>query len=157
MSQQQFTSLTKMSTATWFLGTVWCFFTVNMYWAITVMFIGRGCIRGDVRKLTDLSPCMPKFRTPGHRENVTVQSSCPEAVNQIIKSVRQSSFLWNRFSTDYTCSFYFKIHSSPCRYSYGQFVEINSHSLFSKWFSEVHLAPFFIFNGSGGGCSWTKW
>uniref|UniRef100_A0A8D3BDT9 Pachytene checkpoint protein 2 homolog n=1 Tax=Scophthalmus maximus TaxID=52904 RepID=A0A8D3BDT9_SCOMX len=24
----------------------------------------------------------------------------------------------------------------PCRYSYGQFVEINSHSLFSKWFSE---------------------
>jgi hypothetical protein len=27
----------------------------------------------------------------------------------------------------------------PCRYSYGQFVEINSHSLFSKWFSEVKL------------------
>lgn len=26
------------------------------------------------------------------------------------------------------------------RYSYGQFVEINSHSLFSKWFSEVYLA-----------------
>ena len=23
------------------------------------------------------------------------------------------------------------------RYSYGQLIEINSHSLFSKWFSEV--------------------
>ena len=25
------------------------------------------------------------------------------------------------------------------RYTYGQLVEINSHSLFSKWFSEVRL------------------
>ena len=25
------------------------------------------------------------------------------------------------------------------RYSYGQLVEINSHSLFSKWFSEVRI------------------
>lgn len=24
------------------------------------------------------------------------------------------------------------------RYSYGQLIEINSHSLFSKWFSEVY-------------------
>ncbi len=30
------------------------------------------------------------------------------------------------------------------RYSYGQLIEINSHSLFSKWFSEVRmfLLPF---------------
>uniref|UniRef100_A0A8C1KTJ6 Pachytene checkpoint protein 2 homolog n=2 Tax=Cyprinus carpio TaxID=7962 RepID=A0A8C1KTJ6_CYPCA len=27
------------------------------------------------------------------------------------------------------------------RYAHSQFVEINSHSLFSKWFSEVHLHP----------------
>lgn len=32
-----------------------------------------------------------------------------------------------------------KLPLSHCRYSYGQFVEINSHSLFSKWFSEVCL------------------
>lgn len=30
-----------------------------------------------------------------------------------------------------------KLHLSHRRYSYSQFVEINSHSLFSKWFSEV--------------------
>uniref|UniRef100_A0AAQ4PJP6 Pachytene checkpoint protein 2 homolog n=1 Tax=Gasterosteus aculeatus aculeatus TaxID=481459 RepID=A0AAQ4PJP6_GASAC len=30
------------------------------------------------------------------------------------------------------------------RYSYGQFVEINSHSLFSKWFSEVRLASLYV-------------
>uniref|UniRef100_A0A3B3XWM1 Pachytene checkpoint protein 2 homolog n=1 Tax=Poecilia mexicana TaxID=48701 RepID=A0A3B3XWM1_9TELE len=40
--------------------------------------------------------------------------SCPETVNQAVKSVRRPS----------------------SRYTYGQFVEINSHSLFSKWFSE---------------------
>ena len=28
-------------------------------------------------------------------------------------------------------------YNNNSRYSYGQFVEINSHSLFSKWFSEV--------------------
>lgn len=32
-----------------------------------------------------------------------------------------------------------KLHLSHRRYSYSQFVEINSHSLFSKWFSEVCL------------------
>lgn len=42
-----------------------------------------------------------------------------------------------------SCSLRFlnlSVNSSLCRYSYGQFVEINSHSLFSKWFSEVHPA-----------------
>lgn len=40
------------------------------------------------------------------------------------------------------------LYSSPLfffthflRYSHSQFVEINSHSLFSKWFSEVQLDP----------------
>lgn len=28
------------------------------------------------------------------------------------------------------------------RYRYGQLVEINSHSLFSKWFSEVSIKCF---------------
>ena len=31
------------------------------------------------------------------------------------------------------------VHQYYSRYSYGQLVEINSHSLFSKWFSEVKL------------------
>lgn len=29
---------------------------------------------------------------------------------------------------------------SPPRYRYGQLIEINSHSLFSKWFSEVSIS-----------------
>lgn len=31
------------------------------------------------------------------------------------------------------------------RYSCGQLVEVNSHSLFSKWFSEVHYTRFFSY------------
>uniref|UniRef100_A0A8C9XQM0 Pachytene checkpoint protein 2 homolog n=1 Tax=Sander lucioperca TaxID=283035 RepID=A0A8C9XQM0_SANLU len=38
------------------------------------------------------------------------------------------------------------------RYSYGQFVEINSHSLFSKWFSEVHLAASFSLTAARSAC-----
>ena len=42
------------------------------------------------------------------------------------------------------------------RYSYGQLIEINSHSLFSKWFSEVSSRPWatimlgFIYKPGGG-------
>lgn len=38
-----------------------------------------------------------------------------------------------------------KLPLSHCRYAYGQFVEINSHSLFSKWFSEVCLSLFLLY------------
>lgn len=36
------------------------------------------------------------------------------------------------------------------RYTHGQLVEINSHSLFSKWFSEVivFLLAFFLFQAT---------
>uniref|UniRef100_A0A4W6DPR2 Pachytene checkpoint protein 2 homolog n=1 Tax=Lates calcarifer TaxID=8187 RepID=A0A4W6DPR2_LATCA len=61
------------------------------------------------------------------------------------KNVDSNLISWNRVvllhghardDVNSICSFHYTMHSSPCRYSYGQFVEINSHSLFSKWFSE---------------------
>uniref|UniRef100_A0A3Q3M7G7 Pachytene checkpoint protein 2 homolog n=1 Tax=Mastacembelus armatus TaxID=205130 RepID=A0A3Q3M7G7_9TELE len=61
------------------------------------------------------------------------------------KNVDSNLISWNRvvlgdllkpLRPKCTCSFNFTICFSPCSYSYGQFVEINSHSLFSKWFSE---------------------
>lgn len=47
--------------------------------------------------------------------------------------------------------FILSLYLSLCRYSYGQFVEINSHSLFSKWFSEVHPAVSVLKNIGGWG------
>lgn len=52
-----------------------------------------------------------------------------------------------------------KLPLSHCRYAYGQFVEINSHSLFSKWFSEVRLSVFIMYcsfyGSSTGPCNWS--
>jgi len=31
------------------------------------------------------------------------------------------------------------------RFTHGRFIEINSHSLFSKWFSEVHLIVIYLY------------
>lgn len=31
------------------------------------------------------------------------------------------------------------------RFQYGEFIEINSHSLFSKWFSEVSTYDYYLF------------
>lgn len=54
----------------------------------------------------------------------------------ITLSGRCGSFLkkWQRSFHLFTCHSFL---SSLRRYAYSQFVEINSHSLFSKWFSEV--------------------
>lgn len=53
----------------------------------------RWCYRSCMSNNRFISLCMPTFRTSRHRENVTVQSSCPEAVNQTVKSVRRSSLI----------------------------------------------------------------
>uniref|UniRef100_A0A8C2Z621 Pachytene checkpoint protein 2 homolog n=1 Tax=Cyclopterus lumpus TaxID=8103 RepID=A0A8C2Z621_CYCLU len=52
------------------------------------------------------------------------------------KKVDSNLISWNRVDPRAQGKRHCAKHSSPCRYSYGQFVEINSHSLFSKWFSE---------------------
>ena len=60
------------------------------------------------------------------REDIPVQSSSTKTVHQTVSQVgREGDYIVLCMNTCFI------------RYAYGQLVEINSHSLFSKWFSEV--------------------
>lgn len=93
-----------------------------------------------------------KFRTTRYRKNLTLQSSRPEVVYPIVEPVMWLFYHWAVSVPAVVSGFYLSVNSSLCRYSYGQFIEINSHSLFSKWFSEVHPAVWILLKNPEVAC-----
>lgn len=76
-----------------------------------------------------MESCRAPARPSRNRQDIFVPRTRAEAFHSIVAAVRNSLLSGCRIRTTYLF-----IHDT--RYSHSRLLEINSHSLFSRWFSE---------------------